>query len=650
MTLSRLFHPVSLSPPSSVFPQISHPFPPVYADPKQSKVVPTCSWISNLFYPSINHLAPTTPDPYILRLLDDFGGNPGLSISQPYEKVIGSYPPTNNIPASPAGYIINGVVVDLRITSKEWKTDTPSPLVTDWDLFGANLQLVSKAGSIEFPIARGASYITSVYHNLTPQFFTQHAIIRITADQDLGGDVYSGHKFKISFNNSPTSTYIIYVLGDKPLTLRKEGFSNLIATAPFNGVIQVAKLADMPGSEAVLDTHTGVWATGAKLETGADSTYTINWNLAGDLSKRLLTFAYPHHISSFANQVVRTNMILQSSSKGPMEAVIGNTWILKETDLPTTEWFPSNPAPEPSTRNEILQAMVDDVYSNYTENTFKDDNYFSGKGLQKYALLALTLNRPDVTQLQNAELAKVALDKIKNALVPYLENRQANPYRYDRLYKGIVARDGLPPSMGGKGDIYSEFGHSYYNDHHYHQGYLVVTAAIVHYLDPSWRTAELKEWTEDLIRDVNNPVDNDPYFAQFRSWDWFAGHSWAGGIKVNGALDGRDQESVPETTYFGRFMEYVHGIQQLPMTPILAEYIRTPEFVSQEWTQKLGAIAPTVHSPWAGVLYLNYAIINPSDAYPILRTIPVDDGQTKSYSLYLAATRPGFTRRCKSFP
>ncbi|KAI9254991.1 hypothetical protein EDC94DRAFT_566354 [Helicostylum pulchrum] len=95
-------------------------------------------------------------------------------------------------------------------------------------------------------------------------------------------------------------------------------------------------------------------------------------------------------------------------------------------------------------------------------------------------------------------------------------------------------------------------------------------------------------------------------------------------------------------------MEYVHGIQQLPMTPILAEYIRTPEFVSQEWDQKLGAIAPTVKSPWAGVLYLNYATINPSDAYPTLRTIPVDDGQTRSYSLYLTATRPGFRRRSYS--
>ncbi|KAI8640298.1 hypothetical protein BD408DRAFT_420078 [Parasitella parasitica] len=81
------------------------------------------------------------------------------------------------------------------------------------------------------------------------------------------------------------------------------------------------------------------------------------------------------------------------------------------------------------------------------------------------------------------------------------------------------------------------------------------------------------------------------------------------------------------------------------MTPILADYIRTPEFVSQEWDQKLANVAPTIDSPWAGVLYMNYAVINPAAAYPILRHIALDDGQTRSYSLYMAATRPNFYRR-----
>lgn len=87
-SVNRVLHPVSpANPPPSVFPVIKHPFPPVYANSDYDTVVPTNSWISNLFYPSVNNLAPTTPDPYILRLLDDFGGNPGLTISQPHDKV-----------------------------------------------------------------------------------------------------------------------------------------------------------------------------------------------------------------------------------------------------------------------------------------------------------------------------------------------------------------------------------------------------------------------------------------------------------------------------------------------------------------------------------------------------------------------------------
>ncbi|KAL9552008.1 endo-1,3(4)-beta-glucanase [Mucor atramentarius] len=691
---NHLLEPIdaSIPPPPSVFPSIQHPFSPIYADPKFKAVVPTSSWISNLFYPSVNNLAPTTPDPYILRLLDDFGGNPGLSISQPHDKVIGSYPAMNNIPPSPAGYIINGVVVDIRLTAHEW-TKAPAPLVTNWGHFNAHLRLSGGNGKVEFPLVRGQSFITAAYTGLTPQFFTQHAIISVTADQ-ANGDVYTGKKFKISFNDSPTSTYLIYAL-DGPLTLTKQSMNNLVASGKYNGVIQVAKLPSAEG-EAILDAHHGVWPTAGTINTSKDGQ-------AGDVSKPLLTYAYPHHMKSFSlHSVKKTNLILQSSSKGPMQAVVGDQWTLQESDLSRTEWFPERPSPERSTHNEILQQLASDVESNYTQHTQRGDNYFSGKGLQKVALTALVLNKPDVTGLRNPELAQLALDKLKQAFIPYLENRQEDPFRYDSVYKGIVSLAGLPVEMGGTGNKDAAFGHSYYNDHHYHQGYFVVTAAIIHHLDPSWRTQELKAWTETLIRDVNNPVENDAYFAQFRNWDWFAGHSWAGGIKVDGALDGRDQESVPEsvnfywgtklwglatknksmqnlanlqlavtkrttyeyfwmldgnknrpkhmvenkvTTYFGRYLEYIHGIQQLPMTPILADYMRTPEFVSQEWDQKLANVAPTVDSPWAGVLYLNYATINPAIAYPILRHIAMDDGQTRSYSLYMAATRPNFYRR-----
>lgn len=206
------------------------------------------------------------------------------------------------------------------------------------------------------------------------------------------------------------------------------------------------------------------------------SKYTIDWHKAGDVSKPLLTYAYPHHLKSFSlHTVTKTNLILQSSSKGPMQAVIGDQWTLQESDLSRIEWFPERASPERSTHNEILQQLASDVESNYTQHTQRGDNYFSGKGLQKVALTALVLNEPDITGLRNPELAQVALDKLKRAFIPYLENRQQDPFRYDSVYKGIVSLAGLPVEMGGTGNKDAAFGHSYYNDHHYHQGYFVVT-------------------------------------------------------------------------------------------------------------------------------------------------------------------------------
>ncbi|EIE78560.1 hypothetical protein RO3G_03264 [Rhizopus delemar RA 99-880] len=537
-------------PPPALFPSISHPYPPIYADLESDQVVPTNSWLSNLFYPSVQNLAPTTPDPYILRLLDDFGGSPGLSISQPSTKVVGRYQTTNNVPETPAGYIINGVVVDLRITSAEWKDHQPVPTITSWDLFGANLKLAASNGCIQFPIARGMPFVTAIYENLTPQFFTQHAILKINGKDAQNDDTFTGRKFKLSFNDNPTSTFLIYALGKEPLSLKKVGHNNLIANGIYNGLIQVAKLPSEEG-EGVLDASTGIWATGGDLNLDLETnTYKIQWKTEGNHSKKLLTYAYPHHMKSFVRNgdIKRTNLRLLSSTKGRMHAVVGNTWTLAEKDLSTIEWLPPNPSPEKTTRNEIMEAIVSDVQMNYTKETMKGDNYFSGKGLQKLAMLALMLNKPEMTFLRDKELAQEALNKIKMAMIPYIENKQQDSFKYDRVYKGIVAKGGLPKEMGGTGDRNAAFGHSYYNDHHYHQGYLIVTAAIIHYLDPLWRAIQIKEWTETLIRDVNCPLKDDPYFAQFRNWDWFAGHSWAGGIKVGGALDGRDQESVPEVS------------------------------------------------------------------------------------------------------
>ncbi|KAI8146515.1 endo-1,3(4)-beta-glucanase [Fennellomyces sp. T-0311] len=536
--------PISNDPPYSLFPKIVHPFPPQYADSKVNSSVPTNSWSSNLFYPSTDNIAPTTLDPYTFRIFDDYNGNPGLTIRQASTKKYGSYPQMNNVPPTEAGYMINSVAVDIRFTSSEWSTQKPKVAITSWDHFSANVELSSSLDNrIDFPLVRGMAYITGIYHNLTPQFYTQHAYTQIEADS-FKDNVYTGHKFKVSMNDMPTSTFLIYALGDQPLSLRKVNNTNLISTGVYNGPIRVAKLPSRE-DEKVLDQYHRRWPVRMLTHDlyRTRGTYTIEWQ--GEGEGELLMYAYPHHLATLQD-ANRTGLVLPSAMKGNMEAVSGDRWVLHEPELSNVTWLPSRPEAAPSAVHEIMESMEEDLNTDYRVQTFMHDNYFSGKGLQKFALLALILNKPDETHLRNPEMAAQSLDKLKSSLLPFIENRQPDPLRYDSVYRGVVAREGLPKSMGGTDNVEAAFGHSYYNDHHYHHGYLIVTAAIVHYLDPTWKSDELTKWTQALIRDVNTPVDDDPYYAPFRNWDWFAGHSWAGGIKINGALDGRDQESVPE--------------------------------------------------------------------------------------------------------
>lgn len=95
------------------------------------------------------------------------------------------------------------------------------------------------------------------------------------------------------------------------------------------------------------------------------------------------------------------------------------------------------------------------------------------------------------------------------------------------------------------GDANVDFGNTYYNDHHFHYGYHVLTAAVIGHLDSAWLAAN-GAWVDTLVRDYANPSAADPYFPVSRMFDWYHGHSFAHGLYESS--DGRDQESSSEDT------------------------------------------------------------------------------------------------------
>lgn len=111
------------------------------------------------------------------------------------------------------------------------------------------------------------------------------------------------------------------------------------------------------------------------------------------------------------------------------------------------------------------------------------------------------------------------------------------------------------------------------------------------------------------------------------------------GNKVSGILF---ENKIDHATYFGANIEYIEGIHMLPLLPS-STLTRTQTFVQQEWdTYFSNGRADTVVGGWKGILYANYAIVNPKAAWqffasPTFDASWLDGGASRTWYLALAA-------------
>uniref|UniRef100_K3WQ73 glucan endo-1,3-beta-D-glucosidase n=1 Tax=Globisporangium ultimum (strain ATCC 200006 / CBS 805.95 / DAOM BR144) TaxID=431595 RepID=K3WQ73_GLOUD len=97
------------------------------------------------------------------------------------------------------------------------------------------------------------------------------------------------------------------------------------------------------------------------------------------------------------------------------------------------------------------------------------------------------------------------------------------------------------------------------------------------------------------------------------------------------------------TTWFSPNKECIHGIQMIPVSPI-TQAVRSTKFVKEEWDQVLSKL-PFVSdwrahmSGWTSLLFANYAAIDSDLACHVLAQCPMDDGLSRAWALYIAATR-----------
>ena len=626
-------------------------------------------------------------------------------------------------------------------------------------------------------------FVSVTYHaGATPLLSTVHAVLSINgkpfAEDGAAWELDRDRKLVLELNSG--QTWVVY--SDRPLELRRQRGgagkgSGLVAVGPVEEptTVRIARIPGNGGTTDLLDPYAGRVVTGGRVTVVDSHRYALEWTTVttggggnGGDDCPLLQYALPHHLASLtattvdgSTAVVVDDVTADSATRGRMVGVEGTRWELAvgdgggngvgyrrgddETEFPVG-FGPNKPIdPETAVELDLREHLRRDIADrDWTIPTADGGSYyFTGKQMQLYASLCLLADDRNVVPDSDGDgddLRGDCLEKFGRMWDTFLllDNNESNnnqtsswafPLVYDEVYKGIVSSEGFR-----KHDAGADFGNTVYNDHHYHYGYWIVSAAIFLHLRPDYPNRDLLIGRIDcLVRDAASSSSSsssdpgpDPFFPRFRHFDWYHGHSYAHGITP--MADGKDQESVSEemnfhyglllwgkatnrpdieslgalmlrvnnlsirtyfwmsppapapkndndngdaktdgestvhpaafrrnrvtgiafdnkchyTTWFSPDRWCIHGIQMIPVSPLLP-YFRPRSFVADEWESVLESLdvvrAPEDHpSPWQSLLFANRAIVDPRAALKHLRFVPMDDGLSRSWALYSAAT------------
>ncbi|OWZ14456.1 Endo-1,3(4)-beta-glucanase [Phytophthora megakarya] len=677
-----------------------------------SRPIPTNDWWGNVIGATDEEdvVHPVWTNPYSVTpsiFMEPYG----LTMNYPYTTRLFGGGLTGNGDAEM--YYLHGQVPEFTFSATEFSNSShPIFEVFDWDDLSVQLRFLSSdnfSKKFEATLASGMAFVTARYTDLTPRFQTIYNISTINGldSSETINRPLTNNRYVLQFDNG--ATWTLYFSNE--VTLHFDGHHTLDMKQPYTGLARVALIPDASAQEQnIFDQTASCILNGGRVEAHNENAYAYKWQTSGDCTNGMLHYAQVHHVDTLDRRYATEaeGVAAHSTTRGLMQGVVTKTsppeWRLVETvDFPVDFYPPRKPDASVVETFEMKKNLITDINAQWSI-ALGQSYYFNGKAAQKYASLCLMAGDPSIVGKDTALLSH-CIKKLEELLMPFLDNSWTNPLNYDTIYRGVVSSQGFTLN-----DPNVDFGNTMYNDHHYHYGYWVVTAAIVNKLDPTWSgIPALNRMAGFLIRDVANPSDADPYFPKFRSLDWYRGHSYSHGITALG--DGKDEESTSEdmnfyygmtllgkvtgdthletvgklmvklnaraiqtyflledgnrahpdryrdnkvmgilfdnkvnyATWFSGEKYAIHGIQMLPATAV-TEFVRTRDFVEQEWDQILAREAIVENdeqtNPWLSLLYMNYATVNKEFALEKLRSVTMDDGLSRSWAMYIAATRP----------
>lgn len=477
------------------------------AAPVNKVPLPTNEWWNNLVIGSGN--SPLKTYPYLAK-----AANTGLKVCYPGR-------------TAAKNFIFETFLDNLSIGTTE---TLGQRRLTGYSKLHATMRWPTATGpadaSLVVPFVRGQAYMTALYTNLTPKISTIHAISSVNGQG--GSRTISGKKFKVALNNG--QTWLLYT--QNTISLKLEG-SSLTATGRYSGYIRAAVMFNA-AEEAVYDAHKDAIPTAGEVKydvqqnPGKADKGRVRFVFRKTGSGTLLMFALPHHQDSLVGPRYTNPRINVKTIRGMASPVIGDEWVMEE-ELTNIGFYARYAIPENEKAN--LRAAVQRD-KDHALGGLAQDPYFGGKQMAKMARLAMIAE-----QLGMNNEANDLIKKCKDLINPWLNptDMSKNHLIYDYTWGGIVTARSL-------GDPAAEFGNGWYNDHHFHYGYFIYTAAVIAKRDPAWGNQHRTKLVE-ILRDYASPV-SDGHFPQLRNKDAYNGFSFASGLFE--FADIKNQESTSE--------------------------------------------------------------------------------------------------------
>ena len=484
---------------------------------------------------------------------------------------------SNNTNVSAYNIKDNDTLCDFKI-SPDWTcTNNNIDEVTDWSYKAVTTNPQNAGQKMYTTMTQGSPFAFIEMENTNTIYLEK---LRVTFPSEIiYEDTYNGSKMVVfrtnditsSVNGYPSATYQYYAvflpenttvthMGTTDKT-NNDKIGKLKFTFPSNNkaYMSVAWLCESRN----IDNNMGIkyakeyrpYAFNIITNTTADYSYNestgnVQTKYTYSFSKKAESTAdgtimgiLPHQYKNMSNVTYMDNKAI--TLRGYMKFIKGSSYTTNMTYNGIIPYMPSLSSDDSQGREE-LQKYVNDFVNKYMTgagnwtlaNDEGNETYYHGKKLNRSAQVVAAAKA--VGDEGNAQKVLNGLEKNLEDWFTYSGNSDKHYFTY--LGEGVGALLGFQSSFNSVDQ---------FNDHHFHYGYFIESAASVGLYDMEWLN-NYKDVVKQLIYDIACPYRNNKEcvadcgnaYPYLRSFSPYEGHSWASGYEDE--RTGNNQESTSE--------------------------------------------------------------------------------------------------------